>query len=154
MLKSMERIVVGVDGSKSSRNALRWAAREAQQTGAVLQVVMTWANPYPDMWIPSNPPGTDPLAITRRSLESVVGAELSAYPTVNIDPLVIEGQAAEVLVKAAEGADLLVVGSRGRGGFAGVLLGSVSLHCVSHAPCPVVVVRGGLKSIGSPGRSS
>ena len=88
------RIVVGVDGSPSSEAALRWAVRQAERTGAEVEV----------------------------------------------RPHVVEGRAAQVLVDASEGADLLVVGSQGHGGFAAAL-GSVSQHCVSHAPCPVVVVR-------------
>lgn len=137
----MERIVVGVDGSNSSKNALRWAAREAERVGAALQVVMTWHNPYPDMWIPHSPPGTDPLAVTRRALEHIVKGVLGDHPAIPVEQSAVEGAPARVLVEAAKGADLLVVGSRGLGGFAEVLLGSVSLHCVSHAPCPVVVVR-------------
>jgi len=143
----MGRIVVGVDGSNSSREALRWAAREAQQVGADLEVLMTWQNPYPDMWIPSDPPGTDPLALTRSALGRVVEEVLGEHPAIAVQATAVSGPPARVLVEAAEGADLLVVGNRGRGGFAGVLLGSVSLHCVSHAPCPVVVVRGEPKSM-------
>ena len=107
---------------------------------------MTWQNPFPDMWIPSDPPGTDPLALTRSALGRVVEEVLGEHPAVAVQALAVSGPPARVLVEAAEEADLLVIGSRGRGGFAGVMLGSVSLHCVSHAPCPVVVVRGAAKS--------
>lgn len=137
----MGKIVVGVDGSNSSRNALRWAASEAEKSGDSLQVVMTWYNPYPEMWIPRLGPATDPLGLTRRGLERLVEGTLGKHPAVKVEATAVEGPAASVLVEASKDADLLVVGSRGLGGFAGVLLGSVSLHCVSHASCPVVVVR-------------
>ena len=133
--------MVGVDGSNASKEALRWAADEARRTGAGLEVVMAWENPYPHMWIPSDPPGTDRLNLTRKAVERIATAELGEHPDLQVQTCGLEGPAAKVLVEAAAGADLLVVGSRGHGGFAGVLLGSVGLHCVSHAPCPVVVVR-------------
>jgi len=137
----MGRIVVGVDGSSSSRNALRWAVGEAEQTGADVQVVMTWHNPYPDLWVPHGPSGTEPLELIRRVLERIVKEVLGDSPAVPVEALALEGPAARVLVETAQGADLLVVGNRGLSGFMEVLLGSVTLHCVSHAPCPVVVVR-------------
>jgi len=144
-LSAMERIVVGVDGSRWSKDALRWAAQEAQRSGASLQVVMIWDDPARDMWIPSSPPGVDRLAQTRRAVSRVVRSVLGEHPTVVVETSVVEGSPGHALVEAAKGAELLVVGSRGRGGFAGALFGSVSLHCVSHAPCPVVVVRGKTK---------
>jgi nucleotide-binding universal stress UspA family protein len=137
----VKRIVVGVDGSNSSRSALRWAASEAERMGATLHVVMTWHNPFPDIWVPHVPPATDPLALTRRALERIVAEVLADHPKLTVEQTATEGAPARVLVEAAEGAELLVVGRRGLGGFAGVMLGSVSLHCVTHAPCPVVVVR-------------
>jgi nucleotide-binding universal stress UspA family protein len=137
----MARIVVGVDGSGSSKEALRWAAAEAQRSGAVLDVVMAWDNPYREMWLPSDPPGADRLALVKRTVRGLVDEVLGPQPPVTVEAMAAEGPPAQILVRAAGGADLLVVGSRGHGGFAGVMLGSVSLHCVSHAPCPVVVVR-------------
>jgi len=138
----MGRIVVGVDGSDSSKGALRWAVREARQTGADLQVVMTWQNPYADMWVPADPPGTDPMALIRRALDRTIDEVLGEHPAVAVQATALSGPRPRLLVEEAVGADLLVFGNRGHGGFAGVLLGSVSLHCVSHAPCPVVVGRG------------
>ena len=82
------------------------------------------------------------MAVTRRVLQRTVQEVLGEQPEVAVEALAVEGRVAHALVQAAKGADLLVVGNRGRGGFGGVLLGSVSFHCVSHAPCPVVVVRG------------
>jgi nucleotide-binding universal stress UspA family protein len=80
-------------------------------------------------------------ASSRRALDQVIVETLGADPEVKIVSTVVEGQAAVELVRAAQGADLLVVGSRGHSAFAGMLLGSVSEHCAAHAPCPVVVVR-------------
>ncbi|HUI03426.1 MAG TPA: universal stress protein [Acidimicrobiales bacterium] len=138
----MGRIVVGVDGSAVSKRALAWAAAEAKRTGAVVQVLMVWDNPQRDMWIPHVVPKGDPMALTRRVLHRTVEDVLGERPEVAVEAVALEGRVAHELLQAAKGADLLVVGNRGRGGFAGVVLGSVSLHCVSHAPCPVVVVRG------------
>ncbi|MDA8341733.1 MAG: universal stress protein [Actinomycetota bacterium] len=138
----MARIVVGVDGSEHSKQALAWAGTYAEQVGADLQVLMVWDNPGRDMWLPHVPPQGDPLVLTRQALRRMVDAVLGPSPTIRVEPMAVEGAPAHTLVDAAAGAELLVVGNRGRGGFAGVLLGSVSFHCVSHAPCPVVVVRG------------
>jgi nucleotide-binding universal stress UspA family protein len=136
------RIVVGVNGSPSSEAALRWAVRQVERTGAKVEAVTVW-------WYPPGyglaPVSDDEVA----DLEGEAGktlakalAEVSGLaPDVMVNPRVVEGQAAEVLLQAARGADLLVVGSRGHGGFA-ASLGSVCQHCVRHAFCPVVVVRG------------
>lgn len=139
----MARILVGVDGSSGSMEALRWAAEEAEAVGASLDVVMAWEPLNPEAWIPHDPPGTDRLALTRHAVRRVVSDALGEHPRVPLEARAVEGAAAKVLVDESRDADLLVVGSRGHGGFAGILLGSVSLHCVTHAPCPVVVVRGG-----------
>ena len=92
---------------------------------------------------PPYPPEFDPAGDARRLLETTVAETLGEDPGLEIELVVAEGHAAPVLVEAAKGADLLVVGSRGHGGFAGMLLGSVSEHCVHHASCPVIVVRDG-----------
>jgi nucleotide-binding universal stress UspA family protein len=146
----MRQIVVGVDGSAVSRRALRWAAEEAQLSEASLRVVMAEENLGRDTWMPTAPQD-ERLALPRRRLSRLVKGVAAGFPKVAIEPLVLEGPAAKVLVEAARDADLLVVGSRGRGGFSGVLLGSVSFHCVSHATCPVVVVRGRPRSEESEG---
>lgn len=138
----MGRVVVGVDGSEQSVRALQWAAREAERRGAALEVVAVWHSPYQDMWVPSDPPGTDHLAPLRHHVDRLVAGVVGDPPTVEAEVIVVDGHPAHVLLERAEGADLLVVGNRGRGGVAGAVLGSVSLHCVAHAPCPVVVVRG------------
>jgi nucleotide-binding universal stress UspA family protein len=137
----MGRIVVGVDGSSSSKEALRWAVDEAERRGDIVEVVLVWDNPYRDMWLPSNPPGTDPLAHFRVALDRTVSAVLGDHPAVTIETVVLEGHAAPILVDRAHGADMLVIGSRGHGRLAGAFLGSVSFNCAAHSPCPVVIVR-------------
>ena len=131
-------ILVGVDGSESSKDALRWAARQAKLTGADLDVVAAWAFPLTWGWALTYVNDFDPEGQTRRVLETTVKEVLGPSPDARI--VVVEGRPAPVLLKAAKDAELLVVGSRGRGEFSGMLLGSVSEHCVHHASCPVVVV--------------
>jgi len=139
----MGSIVVGVDGSAQSKSALEWAADEARRRRSTLTVVMVWENPNRDMWIPRIQAGEErPLLLTERALERVVDAVLGPRPGVTVEKVAVEGPPAKVLVERAKDAEMLVVGSRGRGGFGGVVLGSVSLHCASHARCPVVVGRG------------
>jgi len=138
---SQSRIVVGVDGSESSRDALQWAVTQAELVGGKLYVVMTWELPTSYGWVAPYPEGFDPESDTRRLLEAVVAAAVADHPGLEVHSQVTEGHPAPVLIEAARGAALLVVGSRGHGAFAGMLLGSVSEHCVSQSPCPVVVVR-------------
>jgi len=139
-------IVVGVDGSNSSRQALRWAAHQAEVTGAVLDVVMTWEPLNPEAWVPHDATQQDPLALTRRAVEAIVHEVLGAVPPVEVRARAVEGPAAKTLLAEAEQAELLVLGNRGLGGFAGLVLGSVSMQCTAHAPCPVVVVHAGRAS--------
>jgi nucleotide-binding universal stress UspA family protein len=135
------RIVVGVDGSESSRHALRWAARQAQLTGGRIDVVVTWELPTSFGWVPPFPSDFDPAGDAQRAADEEIRAALSAYPDVVAQTTVVEGHPAPTLVAASRGADLLVVGSRGHGEYAGMLLGSVSQHCASNAHCPVLVWR-------------
>lgn len=135
------RIVVGVDGSVMSKQALRWAVEQARLTGAVVEAVTAWVYPTMLGWAMTDvDPQIDRTAekALARIVEEVAGPE----PPVEIRQSALTGHAAEVLLERAIGADLLVVGSRGHGGFSGALLGSVSQHCVQHATCPVVVLRG------------
>ena len=139
------RIVAGVDGSPSSLAALHWAVRQAQRTGATVDAVIAWQFPATGNfgWAPVS--GIDDLdfeSFAKHTLEEAIGSLGEEAAGVPVQPLVVPGLAAQVLLDAAVGADLLVVGSRGRGGFADALLGSVSQHCVHHASCPVVVIRG------------
>jgi nucleotide-binding universal stress UspA family protein len=136
------RIVVGVDGSEQSLQALDWAARQAELTGALLEVVTTWQWPMSFGWAPQVPEGWDPEADARKVLNGAVDPVRRAHPTINLNLQAVEGHPAPALVDASQGADLLVVGSRGHGSFAGMLLGSVSEHCVTNAHCPVLVMRG------------
>lgn len=136
------RIVVGVDGSEPSMRALRWAVRQAKLTGGSVDAVTAWHCPTN---VGVAPVAFDGLADfesdAKRILTEALAEVRGLVPEVLVESQVGEGNAAEVLLRAAKGADLLVVGSRGHGGFASALLGSVSLHCVQHAHCPVVVIR-------------
>jgi nucleotide-binding universal stress UspA family protein len=140
------RIVVGVDGSPASRAALRWAVRQAELTGATVHAVTAWQYP-----VATGGYGWAPVAVlddtslqeaSEKVLADEVGEVVGGRSDLRVRPESIEGNPAQVLLEASAGADLLVVGSRGHGGFASALLGSVSQHCVHHAKCPVVVIRG------------
>jgi nucleotide-binding universal stress UspA family protein len=138
------KIVVGVDGSEPSIEALEWAAHQAELTGATLDVVTAWAfgeEPTPFGIVPPVLPGGDPLTEARTKLNELVAAVCGRHKLVEVRADVVRGHAATVLLEAAQDADVLVVGSRGRGAFVEMLLGSVSEHCVRHAACPVVIVR-------------
>jgi nucleotide-binding universal stress UspA family protein len=142
----MGKIVVGIDGSPQSHAALRFAASEARLRGASLHLVHAWSVPYV-------PVSTAPFVVVGGlpELERAVAEQgeivlREATEAVDLSGIEVElevarGNAAHALVQAAAGAELLVVGSRGHGGFTGLLLGSVSQACAHHAPCPVVVVR-------------
>ena len=132
------RIVVGVDGSDASKNALAWAARQAALTGARLEAVTAWH--VPPLAYGTAPADYNFAPDARRAVDETISAVLGEHPDVDVSPVVVEGLPTPALLHAAAGADLLVVGSRGHGALTGVLLGSVSEHCVTHAPCPVVVV--------------
>jgi len=141
---SRSKIVVGVDGSGSSLEALRWAVHQTNLTGATLHVVTAWGypdHPTPFGIVPELPLPQDPMAETRRRLDEVVETARRGDPNAEVRTEVVHGSAAPVLLQAARDADLLIVGSRGVGTFVGMLLGSVSEHCVRHASCPVLVVR-------------
>ena len=132
------RIVVGVDGSVHGNTALRWALHEAEVHGSELTAVFAWQMPFLDI-----PGAFEREEIERLSKEFLVQAvaAVAPAPEVPVTLLVAQGDVSEALIHASVGADLLVLGSRGRGGFAGLRLGSVSQECVAHASCPVVVIR-------------
>jgi nucleotide-binding universal stress UspA family protein len=133
-------IVVGLDGSTASKEALHWAARQAQLTGSSVRAVISWR--WPDMYGYAAPPSDlDLEAEAREVLAKSVAEVLGDFPDVAVEQQVRQGHPSEHLLEESKKASLLVVGSRGHGAFAGMLLGSVSEHCVSHAACPVVVVR-------------
>jgi nucleotide-binding universal stress UspA family protein len=148
MAEQERRIVVGVDGSDSSKAALRWAIRQAKLTGGSVDAVTAWHYPAAYGWAPGSDDVVDPETNAKTVLAETF-AEVSALePEVPVRPVLAEGLAAEVLLRTARGADMLVVGSRGHGGFASALLGSVSLYCVLHAHCPVMVLRDGHAGTG------
>jgi nucleotide-binding universal stress UspA family protein len=140
------QIVVGVDGSPASSAALRWAVNEAEVTGDSVLAVIAWQYPVAAGgygWAPvAMDDGIDMQAIAEKTLAEAVDQVAKPGSAVMIEQRVVEGYAPGVLLDAAAGADLLVVGSRGHGTFADALLGSVSQHCAHHAKCPVVIVRG------------
>jgi nucleotide-binding universal stress UspA family protein len=136
------RIVVGVDGSSASKAALDWAAHQAELTGSVLEVVTAWEWPMTYGATVAIPPDYDPAVEAQRQLDGAVAVARKAHPKIEIKAVVAKGHPAPALVEASRGADLLVVGSRGHGEFVGMLLGSVSEHCVTNAECPVLVLRG------------
>ncbi|MEH1015480.1 universal stress protein [Micromonospora sp. CPCC 206060] len=133
------RIVVGVDGSPASKDALRWAARQAAVAGGTVEAVMAWE--YPTYYGWGQVPDVDFEGGARATLTEAVDDALGGDRTIDVDQVVVAGNAAQVLIDAAKDAVLLVVGSRGHGGFTGALLGSISQHCTQHATCPVVVIR-------------
>jgi nucleotide-binding universal stress UspA family protein len=139
------RIVVGVDGSPSSRSALRWAVGQARLTGGTVDAVIAWQIPIMPQhysWAPVYMEEAEDFAKdARKRIDAAISAEVHPADSQLVRTHVVHGHPAQVLLDVADGADLLVVGSRGHGGFASVLLGSVSQHCVHHARGPVLVVR-------------
>lgn len=141
----MRRIVVGVDGSETSRRALRWAIAEARARDAAVDVVHVYESHY---YYGSMSPLSAALSVVtpetlRRGAQYVLDDVVNSADTADVEVrrILVEGGAAHGLIQtAADGADLLVLGTHGRGGFTGMLLGSVSQHVVQHAPCPVVLV--------------
>ena len=144
-MRNWQNVVVGVDGSEGSERALAWAADEAREHQAKLTVVLVWS--YPLMPVA---PGYASLAgnelgdlnaAGQHELTRVLTSVLGTEPDLTVERLVVEGHPAQRILEASADADLAVVGCRGHGGFAGMLLGSVSQHVAAHARCPVVVVR-------------
>jgi nucleotide-binding universal stress UspA family protein len=135
------RIVVGVDGSSSSGQALRWGASLAAMMGARLEAVTAWDFPA-GYGFASFPQDWDPAGDMRKVLDETVRAVFGDHAPAGLQRQVREGGAAMVLIEASQGAIMLVVGSRGHGGFAGLLLGSVSANVAEHASCPVLVIHG------------
>jgi nucleotide-binding universal stress UspA family protein len=140
----METVLVGVDGSECAKAALAFACREAALRRASLRIVCAWETPT---WVNVGvlPPGPYAFEGYREHAEAVVRQAVAraaeVAPSVPCEGKVLEGQAASILLKESTNAALIVVGCRGRGGFASLLLGSVSQQVVQHAPCPVTVVR-------------
>ena len=155
-------VVVGVDGSAGARDALRWAAAEARLRQTRLRVVHAWTfgvpaagggghgYPYIGGSVDTLPGAgfNDLRHAAEELLDRVIADVVVEAEGPEIECEVLEGGAVQVLVHAVERGDLLVVGSRGHGGFAGLLLGSVSQQCAHHAPCPVVIVPPAKPSAG------
>lgn len=152
-------VVVGVDGSAGANAALRFAVAEARLRETQLRAVHAWTFGYTAvpgggfgyLGVPLDTvPGVDISDMRKAAvglLERATADLAGEAEGVEIERRVIEGRAAEVLLGAVGEDDLLVVGSRGHGGFAGLLLGSVSQQCAHHAPCPVVIVHAAERSV-------
>lgn len=142
----METIVVGVDGSDCARAALEFAAAEAALRGAGLRIVCAWEIPTA-AYAAGFSPAVDASVFdafcedAQTVVREAIAAAKRLQPAVECEGTTVAGQAAEVLLEQGRDADIIVVGNRGRGGFASLLLGSVSQQVVHHAPCPVIVVR-------------
>lgn len=140
------RIVVGVDGSPSSRGALRWAVQQARLTGGTVDAVIAWQIPAMvggyGLGSMAMVDGIDFEDSAKQALAEAISDVVGPGHSRLVRSQVVHGIPAQVLLDASADADLLVVGSRGHGGFADVLLGSVSQHCLHFAHCPVVVMRG------------
>ena len=143
----MAKIIVGIDGSDASKDALRWAVEEARLRGADVVAVHAWQVPPP---VPSlgPAPGVEVVEMipqleeaAKTLVQSVVAEVVGDASDVTVEAVTTEGPPANVLIEAAKGADMLVVGSRGHGGFVALLLGSVSQQVATHAPCPVLIHR-------------
>lgn len=136
---NQHRIVVGADGSASSIEALRWAAKIAAQTGAKISVIVCWQFPQ-GYGMSSATSDWNPRAEAAETLADLLTRAFGDKKPDGLSTCIREGHPAQVLVEDSVGADMLVVGSRGHGGFVGMLLGSVSAYCAVHGQCPVVVV--------------
>jgi len=138
-------VVVGVDGSPESVAALSWAGRYGAATGAVVWALHIWHYPT----AAGLPPGVTPESVTdevkaeqQKELDEAI-AKANLDPAAQVESKIAYGHPAQVLINESKNVNLIVVGHRGRGGFTGMLTGSVSMQVVNHAECPVVVVRGG-----------
>ena len=144
-------ILVGVDGSAASHEALRWAAQEAELRSARLVAVHVWA--YVSV-VPLGDPGMIPMPAVdlpsqleaerdaaSADLDQAIAEVLGSGSAIELEKRLVEGDPGEELVSASAAADLVVVGSHGRSGFRAALLGSVSRHVIDHAVCPVVVLK-------------
>ncbi len=143
-MSAWKTVVVGVDGSPGSLKALTWAATEAAEHGAELVVLNVWEHTLP--------PPTGSVSVSERfvpdssqrtaeQLVTEIKAVLGDDPPVVVQPMVKQGSPAKVLIEQSAKADLLVVGTRGHGGFRGLVLGSVSQHVAGYAQCSVTIVR-------------
>jgi nucleotide-binding universal stress UspA family protein len=137
------RIIVGVDGSEGSVQALRFAIEEAKIRGAELRAVSAWHVPpavYGAGWAPAGTDLDEFRKLAESSLRESVEEAGATEAGIEVASVVREGHPVDLLVEESRSADLLVLGTRGLGGFKELLLGSVSQQCAHHASCPVVIV--------------
>jgi nucleotide-binding universal stress UspA family protein len=134
------RIVVGVDGSHGSIEALRWAQRTAQVMRVGIDATIVWTFES-DSGMGMLPGNWNPRSDAEKTLASTLTAAFGRVHPADLRSVVVQGNPAKVLLDASEDAEMVVVGSRGIGGFAGLLIGSVSANCAAHASCPVAVVH-------------
>lgn len=132
-------IIVGVDGSDDSREALLWAVRQARLTGAEVHALTAWQVPF-SIYLAPSATEADYEQNAAETLSTAVQKALGPDPGVPVIAQLVQKRPAAALTEAAEGAELLVVGAHGRGELPGMHLGSVATYCVHHAPCPVTVV--------------
>lgn len=138
------KILVGADGSEGSLDALRWALAEARRRGDRVEVLHCWHVPYyGDMSGMMPVPSTVIEESAQKVVEETLAAVQADAAGVELTGRAVQGAAAQTLVEASKGADLVVVGRRGHGGFVGLLMGSVATQVAGHASCPVVVVNVG-----------
>ena len=135
------RLVVAVDGSPESKAALRWAGAMARRTGALIDAVTVWQLPVAFSWDASSRYDIDWQGDAEKAVTATVDSVFGPDRPAGLRTFALEGDPAHRLVEYAAGALLLVVGNRGRGGFKGLLLGSVSSKCAAHATCPVLIVH-------------
>ncbi|GAB3309012.1 universal stress protein [Epidermidibacterium keratini] len=140
MSESKGRIVVGVDGSEASLDALKWASAQAKLTGGSLVAVISWVIPASYGVAFGGEDAIDWKENASRALDEALTAALGDEAS-QVERRIEQGHPSYVLVEESKNADLVVVGSRGHGGFAGLVLGSVSSYVVSHSECPVTVTR-------------
>ncbi len=139
-VSSKGRVVVGIDGSPASERALAWAANEATIRNAVLEIAYVWS--LPNMGYGGFVAQLDDFEKDAKALlDKVEAAARATYPALKIEALLLQGPPALALIERGKLADMLVVGSRGHGGFTGLMLGSVSQQLVHHAVFPVVVIH-------------
>jgi nucleotide-binding universal stress UspA family protein len=149
------RVVVGVDGSPSSRAALRWAVNQAALTGGTVDAVMAQQAPENDVigGFGQTPVEVDDQAVittaAQRALDTIISEEVKADDRSRVRARIFNGHPATALVQASDGAELVVVGQRGLGSFTRSLLGSVSEQVVHHANCPVLIFRGDARHLGA-----
>lgn len=134
------KVVVGVDGSVPSKVALRWAAHICEATGNTIEAVIAWEYPHNYGWAPMME-DWHPDVVAEKTLQQTLDDVFGEHRPAGLHASARHGPARSVLIEASDGAEMLVVGSRGHGGFTGLLLGSVSAACAEHAKCPVVVVH-------------